>query len=208
MLNIAVMDSDVFIKQGIIAHTRSLHISLKCSSSLADLTFLLDQSTIDVVLMELFTQQDDIYDCIEFARTFSQRWPDKKLIIYTQITHKPLMMFVIRTVLYKDIVFKHDSIQRLTSSLFTGSNDNGLNSSVQIKKWKYTHQDYAALSYYEWRVLRLLGKGIAPRVVSKEYNLSVKTVSQHKTRIMSKLQCRNNFGFMCKLIEINRLTAI
>ncbi|MBS3046381.1 response regulator transcription factor [Enterobacter mori] len=207
MLNIAVMDSDFFIKQGIIAHTRAVNISLKCASSLIDLTFLLDHCAIDIVVMELFTQQDDIYDCIEFARIFSLRWPDKKLIIYTQITHKPLMMFVIRTVLYKDIVFKHDSIQRLTSCLFTRCNGSGLNSSLQIKKWKYIHQEYASLSYHEWRVLRLLGKGLAPRVVSKEYNLSVKTISQHKTRIMTKLQCRNNFGFMCKLIEINRLTA-
>lgn len=207
MLNIVVMDSDVFIKQGVLAHTKSANISLQCTSSLAELKMLLDHCPVDVVIMELFSQQDDIYDCIEFTRTFSQHWPHKKLIIYTQIVNKPLMIFIIRSVIYKDIVFKQDSIQRLTSCLFTEWNDSGFNSSVLIKEWKYTHQDYSSLSYYEWRVLRLLGKGIAPGIVSQKCDLSVKTVSQHKANIMKKLDCRNNFGFMCELIAINRMAA-
>ena len=115
MINIAMMDPDTYIKYGLLACFKSEDIRIMVSSNLSDLTVNLGGNNIDVVVMELFNHEDDVFDCIEFIRVFPQKWPESKLVIYTQVTNQEALKLLTSVTGEKVIIFKNRSIFELTS---------------------------------------------------------------------------------------------
>jgi len=89
------------------------------SSNLSDLTVNLSGNNIDVVVMELFNHEDDVFDCIEFIRVFPQKWPESKLVIYTQVTNQEALKLLTSVTGEKVIIFKNRSIFELTSCVLS-----------------------------------------------------------------------------------------
>jgi len=123
VLNIATMDSDIYIQYGLSVYFNSTGINVIETSNISELTVNLQRNVIDVVVMELFSRDDDIFDCIEFIRLFPVRWPYCKLVIYTQVKHEDSVKLLFAVTGYQDIVSKKDSVLQLASCVFsTGVN--------------------------------------------------------------------------------------
>lgn len=120
-MNIAIMDPDTYVKCGLSAYFQSDEIRIIAASNISDLTVNLNNNKIDVVVMELFNREDNVFDCIEFVRVFSQTRPDSKLVIYTQVTNQEAVKLLIAVTGQKEIVFKNRSMFELTSCVLSYS---------------------------------------------------------------------------------------
>lgn len=119
MLNIAMMDSDKYINYGLSVYFNSRVAKVLAANNINDLTHNLRSHEVDVVVMELFSRDDDIFDCIEFIRIFPQRWPKSKLVIYTQMQNEEAMKLLAAATGQKEIVFKTEEMYKLASRVFT-----------------------------------------------------------------------------------------
>jgi len=61
------------------------------------------------------------------------------------------------------------------------------------------------LSSRENEVLEMIGKGISPTEIAKALNLSIKTVSTYRTRILDKMEMNSNAEIIKYMIENNLL---
>ncbi len=61
------------------------------------------------------------------------------------------------------------------------------------------------LSSREHEVLEMIGKGISPTDIAKALNLSIKTVSTYRTRILDKMEMSSNAEVIKYMIENNLL---
>jgi DNA-binding NarL/FixJ family response regulator len=113
------MDPDAYVKFGLSAYFQSEKIRIMTASNISDLTVNLNNNKIDVVVMELFNREDNVFDCIDFVRMFPQKWPDSKLVIYTQVTNQEVVNLLISATGKKEIIFKNRSMFELTSYVFS-----------------------------------------------------------------------------------------
>jgi two-component system, NarL family, invasion response regulator UvrY len=60
---------------------------------------------------------------------------------------------------------------------------------------------HEALSNREYQVMLLIAAGKAPKVIADELSLSVKTVGTYRTRILEKLNLKNNAELMRYVLE-------
>ena len=118
MLNIAMMDADTYIKYGLSIYFKTKGIHVMAASNISDLTVNLRNNQVDVVVMELFSRDDDVFDCIEFIRVFPEQWPASKLVIYTQIANEEAVKLLIAVTGQKEIVYKTENMQELAFSVF------------------------------------------------------------------------------------------
>lgn len=119
MLNIAIMDSDTYVKKGVAHFFKSDMTRILSTSNIGDLTINLQYDDIDVVVMELFSRDDNIFDCIEFIRNFPARWPNCKLVVYTQIMNPETTKLLVSVTGQKDVVLKTNPITRLVECVFS-----------------------------------------------------------------------------------------
>ncbi len=124
MFNIAMMDPDTYIKYGLSIYFNAQDIHVVAASNISDLTVNLYHNHVDVVVMELFSRDDDVFDCIEFIRVFPQQWPTSKLVIYTQIVNEEAIKLLIAVTGQKEIFFKTGRLQELAACVFTPWKEN------------------------------------------------------------------------------------
>lgn len=55
---------------------------------------------------------------------------------------------------------------------------------------------HESLSFREFQVFRLLGSGIQPSEIARQLNISIKTVSTYRSRILEKMNFKNNTEIM------------
>jgi len=119
MYNIAMMDNDIYIKYGVSVYFNSKGITVMTASNISELTVNLQNNKVDVVVMELFSSDDDVLDCIEFIRLFPQQWPATKLLVYTQIRNEEAIKLLIAVTGKKEIIYKTESMSHLASCVFS-----------------------------------------------------------------------------------------
>ncbi|WP_217549255.1 LuxR C-terminal-related transcriptional regulator [Pantoea sp. GbtcB22] len=201
MFTMAILESDKFAVKGLTDYFCSPTIGISTFGNLSLLSTALNHGGFDVVIMELVTHDDNFYDCVDFARHFSKNHPETKLIIYTRFTDKVLMQFVAHHITKGHILFKHDSLRLLASYIFLNDNYNLFHSSSDIKVLKYIASESTLISLIEWNTLRHLAKGLPLTSISREINVSVKTISQRRKSLMTKMACKNSVSFYLKLIN-------
>lgn len=119
MQNIAIMDPDTYVKYGLCAYLKPIGINVTAVSNISDLLIALSINDIDIVVMELCSHEDDVFGCIEFARVFSQKWPNSRLIIYTQISNMEAIKLLIAVTGQKEIIFKNENLLKLTACVLS-----------------------------------------------------------------------------------------
>jgi len=198
MIHVATMDSDIYIRYGLPSYFNAAQICVFPAASLDELTLQLRENKIDMVVMELFSRDDDIFDCIEYIRLFRLRWPDCKLIIYTQIKHQDAVDLLFSVTGAQNIIAKKGSVQQLSSCLFSAVNllpdlelPDGING-------------MGSLTLREWGVIRMLNSGMTQQKIATRLCISNKTVSQHINNIEVKFGVKNRLRLLNKLIAIKR----
>jgi DNA-binding NarL/FixJ family response regulator len=160
---------------------------------------------VEVVIAELATSRDNLFNCVAFLTKICRRWPRIRLIIYTHITDPVLMNYVLRHVTHCNIVMKNDSLKQLASCVFAGDVGHSFYSSSQAKVWKYLPDDRTTLTPREFSLLEMLACGQNNNLIARNISRSNKTVSNHKQSIMKKLGCSNLAELHGILFELDML---
>lgn len=205
MFTIAVLDSDAFCSQGIAEYFHAREIRTLCCPDLAELEFILETHSVEVVVAELATHKDTLFSCIEYLTKLNLRWPHIRLIIFTHISDPVLMKYVLQYVPHRNLVMKNDSVQQLASCIFAGASGHSFHSSLQAKVWKYHQDDRKTLTPWEFRVLEMLARGNTNKLIAPIVSRSNKDISSYKLNIMKKLGCRNVVELHSKLFELDML---
>lgn len=117
MFNILIMDPDNYVKHGLSVHLKYYGVNIMATASLSDMAVSLNNHSFNIAIMELFSRDDDVMSCIEFVRLFKTRWPEVTLIIHTQITNEDAVKLLIAVTGVKNIFYKNDHINVLTSCI-------------------------------------------------------------------------------------------
>lgn len=199
MFNVTIMETDAFVCKGLTDYFGAPAIRMTVGKNLSALRTELEQGIFDVVIMELMTHDDSLHDCVEFARQFPLSYPDVKLIIYTRFTDKVIMQFIAHHISKGYVILKQDSLQLLSSCIFTNEAYSIFHSSADINVLRYLSADSTLITITEWNVMGCLMAGFPLSAISQRYNLSVRAIRQHIRSLMVKMMCKNKIYFYLKL---------
>lgn len=145
-----------------------------------------------LVVMELYSSQDTLFDGIEFVEGFHRTWPDIKLLIVTDLEQPSLLLKILKC-RGVSLISKQDKLQILEETidaLVAGQPCSSPCLQALINN-PPTRAQYA-LTDMEWRVLRLMGQGASVNEISQMININYKTVQGHKRNFMKKMDISSN----------------
>jgi len=111
------MDPDHYVKNGLFSYLKFPGVNVMVVSNLGDLTINLKNNHIHVVVMELFSRDDDVFHSIEFVRNFHVEWPEQHLIIYTQLKNENAICLLKAVTGVNDIFYKNEQMKKLANCI-------------------------------------------------------------------------------------------
>lgn len=204
MEHIVVMNDHPLIQQAL-AHyilDKELAKQITSVSDCAELTAVLNSGTVDAVIMEVYSQRDDICQGIEFARKLSERWPATGLMIYTALDHPLLLRFFADHIPGATITLYRESLRQLfVGVMHTLSGvryfSQEVNSLIERRNSQST-----GITLREWLVLIQLKQGYQIKEIGYALLKSNKTISHYKRSLMEKFGCPTTQNFYQKLSEL------
>ncbi len=196
MIRIAIADDHAIVRKGlrqILAETNDLAVTGEAASA-DELLTLLRAQPFDVVVLDLTLGSRDGIDLLKIIKS---EFPRLRVLIlsmhaedlfavralragargYIQKEGAPEeLLSAIRRIAAGRTYVSPAMAERITTDLVRGSE-------------KLPHE---RLSDREFEVLRALGSGKSVTEIANDLNLSVKTVSTHRSRILTKTGLRNN----------------
>lgn len=82
------MDSDMYVKFGIKELMRSAGADVMAASCLNNIRDITSSNNIKLVIMELYSDSDDLFDCIDFIRELKRKADAPDVIIYTRMPYE------------------------------------------------------------------------------------------------------------------------
>ncbi|MBM7344116.1 LuxR C-terminal-related transcriptional regulator [Pantoea coffeiphila] len=154
--------------------------------SFSALQLLLEIGDVDIVFTELYDSGMDIITGIEFIRNNRHHWRKVKLIILTSVEEPGLVKYL--TGMGAQCYFsKRDDITAIISGL---NQQDRIQSVVSPRLDTQTNSENAyrtPLTMAELNVAWLLARNNTVITISKQMNVSYKTIHTHKTNLMKKL---------------------
>lgn len=144
-----------------------------------------------ILIMELYNENDNLYDVLSFILTINEFWPKTPLVIFTEVTNASILT-ILATETDLSLVAKDDPLDCLFEAV-TAANTGVEYRSPGIQA--ALTQSVEPLSRSEWRILAMMITDTNPQRIARITQRSYKTVSTHKLNIMRKLGL-NQAGFM------------
>ncbi|MDW5500942.1 LuxR C-terminal-related transcriptional regulator [Pseudomonas lundensis] len=144
-----------------------------------------------ILIMELYNENDNLYDVLRFILTINDIWPKTPLVIFTEVTNASILT-ILATETDLPLVAKDDPLDCLFEAV-TAANTGVEYRSPGIQA--ALTQSVEPLSRSEWRILAMMITDTNPQRIARITQRSYKTVSTHKLNIMRKLGL-NQAGFM------------
>lgn len=202
MIKICVADNHPVVIQGIKSHFETnTHIDVvAAASNLESLINLLQEKTIDVVILDIELQGvSSIRDIKALVKDFS----DSKIILFTAVSEKMYAPTAIKAGV-KGYVEKKSTLKELENALKKVV-DGGVFYSDDVRKQidllgrgKKKERLYKKLSTREIEVLRYLNDGKKNKEIAEILNLDEKTISTYKLRLLAKLDVTNLVDLLSK----------
>lgn len=205
MIRVLIADDHVMVREGIrriLTDSGEIDVVAEAGNA-RELVQLCSTRPVDVVVMDLTMPGTSGLDAIgEIHRTR----PNLPLLVLTmhsadQYAVRALGLgasgFLNKEAAPAELL---QAIQTLRSGhrYITGQVAELLASHVDDQKRRMPHE---ALSNREFQVMRMLGKGLSVTEIGRELDLSVKTISTFRTRILRKLNFRSNADMVRYLLE-------
>ncbi|CAI1710447.1 Capsular synthesis regulator component B [Serratia ficaria] len=179
-------------------------------STPSELINLLARNSIDLLLLgySLNTQHDNgggnpltSMDGYALTKWLISKYPQLKIVIISPYKHTSLirMMLELGVAGYISMDVSEKTLERVITAV--------LNNEVYVERhlmktlFNNQEQDAADITAKESEVLRLLCKGLSLTHIAIRMNLSIKTVSAHKLRAMSKLGVNSDCQLYCLLTK-------
>lgn len=159
--------------------------------SIREIEALLKVNEQQILIMELYNENESLYDVLHFILTINDIWPKTSLIIFTGVTNASILA-ILEAETNLSLVAKEDPLDCLVEAIeVAGNGDRYCSPGIQTA----LTSSVEPLSRSEWRILAMMIAGGNPRHIASVTHRSCKTVSSHKLNIMRKLGL-NQAGFM------------
>ena len=195
MIKICVADNHPVVIQGIKSYFETnTHIDVVASAtSLENLVNLLQDKTIDIVVLDLELQGiSSIRDIKGLVKDFS----DSKIILFTAVSEKMYAPTAIKAGV-SSYVMKTTTLKELESVISkVAQGQTAISEDVKkaielLSKGKKADRLFKKLSTREVEVLRYLNDGKKNKEVAEILGLDEKTISTYKLRLLAKLNVTN-----------------
>ncbi len=217
-INILIADEHTIIRRGMTSMINSLKTS-NINTDKLDINVVGDTNEQAELLNILATQKVDLLflgyglttvktgnpvselDGIALVKWISSRYSKTKIIVLSPYNNTNLVRIVLEAGA-KGYISRNTSERTLWRAITTVMMDEvyierGLMDSL-FRRETITPQE---LSTRESEVLRLLCRGLSLTTIATRMNISIKTVSAHKLRAMSKLNVRTDCQLYCLLFQ-------
>lgn len=196
MIRVLIADDHPLVRQGLkylLSSCADIEFSGEVANG-AELIAAMRENSYDVVLLDLYMPGRN---GIELIKQMKSEYPNVPIIVLS--THKE-DMFALRTLkagasgyLCKDYAGANlvDAIRKVSSG---GCFISPAVSELMAKDLHSPIKDltpHSLLSDREYQIFMLIASGLGPSEIADKLNLSVKTVSTHKTRIKDKMKFSN-----------------
>jgi two-component system, NarL family, invasion response regulator UvrY len=197
MIRIAIADDHAIVRRGlkqIISETNDMVVSGEAGSA-EELLTLLRSATFDIVVLDLTLGLRSGIDLLKQVRS---EFPSLPVLILSMHAEG---LFAIRSLRAgaSGYVQKEEAPEELVAAIRQIASGRNYVSGAMAERLAHelSHGDAATLPHErlsdrELEVFRLLGHGNSVSDIAEALNLSVKTVSTHRSRILEKTGFRNN----------------
>jgi DNA-binding NarL/FixJ family response regulator len=197
MIRIAIADDHAIVRRGlrqIIGDTNDLTVTGEAASA-DELLTLLRTRPFDVVVLDLtFGSRDGI----DLVKTIKSEFPRLHVLILSMHSEELFAMRAIRAGA-SGYIQKEEAPEELLSAIRRIAAGRKYVSAAMAERiaqdvgqGSVERMPHERLSDREFEVFRLLGGGKSVTEIAHSLNLSVKTVSTHRTRILEKTGLRTN----------------
>lgn len=203
-----IIDDHVAVRQGLqrILSAEFENVHIACAASSSEALDLLQQRVWSVVILDLGIPGRGGIDTIA---TIKDRSPSTRVLIYTMHPEGQLGVQCMRAgadgYLTKDKPVENiiEAVRKLASgSKYVGPElGEALATAIAVQG----RSPIESLSDRERRVLLLLAEGGTPSEIAAELNLSIKTISTYRSRILDKLNLRSTADLIRFAIQNNML---
>lgn len=151
----------------------------------------LQENERQILIMELYNENESLYDVLRYILTINDIWPKTPVIIFTDVTNASILAILAKEQ-HVTMVAKSEPLECLLEAIIaTGRGEIYRSPGIQA----VLTSSIAPLSRSEWQILAMMITDANPRRIANVTHRSCKTVSSHKLNIMRKLSL-NQAGFM------------
>jgi two-component system invasion response regulator UvrY len=209
-MNVLVVDDHEIVRRGltqILEGHHGLHVAGEASTS-AEALEICRNERIDVAVVDISLPDRNGLELTKDIRTFS---PDTRILVLSMY---PEDQFAVRALRdgASGYLTKESAVEELLEAVMTIAAGRKYISEGVAEKLSdmVFHPDdlpaHQRLSDREFEVLRLIASGKTSKEIAGSLNLSVKTVSTYRTRLLEKLQLTSNaelthYAFRYKLVD-------
>ncbi|MEJ4045124.1 response regulator transcription factor [Erwinia sp. SLM-02] len=164
----------------------SNYLLLANLKSFSALQLLLEIGDVDIVFTELYDSGMDIIAGIEFIRNNRHHWKKVKLIIFTNVEEPGLVKYL-SGMGVQCYLSKRDKLTEITSAL---NQQDRIKNRISPRLGTQINSEFPCrtpLTMAELNVAWLLARNKTVITISRQMNVSYKTIHTHKTNLMKKL---------------------
>lgn len=185
-MNILSIDADNWVAQGLSALLTSQHDQVLTCVSIGDARRILTYQHVDILVVELKTEEDNIETTYDFLRLAQILYPQMRIVILTEITDAALLNFFVNTLSSITILKKSSSLVSIKRFFI-----------LPMESVAKTPMRSAAgsLSPQEFKMLKWFSQYSSQQEIAFKLRLNNKTISHYKRSIYTKLYCKNNVHF-------------
>lgn len=197
MIRVLIADDHAIVRQGlrqILADTPDLEVGGEAANGFEALQKIREGGYWDVVLLDVSMPGKNGIDTLKQIKDEQPRLPVLVLSMYPEDQYA-VRLFKAGAAGY---LTKESAPEQLVTAIrAVASGRKYINAAVAELLAGEIGRDreqppHAALSDREYEIMRLLASGMSPTDIAGQLNLSVKTVSTYRVRLLAKMQLKNN----------------
>lgn len=197
MFKLTVLDNDKWVAEGVAYYFAEKHIITCIPESVKSHDIIRIVSDSDIVISELSAYGRDVQYFSEVLMDINEKLPHTRLILLTDIKKPAILGYIHKLMPDVTILSKRSEIQTLADAVF--SHEVGM----EVTTGRNLIDQHAnALTSREFSLLRSLASGHSLVKIANELNISGKTVSHHRRKIIKKLNCRNMMELTHVLVDM------
>jgi DNA-binding NarL/FixJ family response regulator len=197
MFKLTVLDNDKWIAEGIAYYFAEKHILTCIPETIKSTDIIKVVGGSDVVISELAAYGRDVQYFLEMLIDIREKLPATRLILLTDIEAPAIIGYVNKLMPDVTILSKRSQIHVLANIVFSRDGKVDLTAEkVPISQ----HANF--LTSREFSLLRPLASGHSLVKIANVLNISGKTVSHHRRKIIKKLNCRNMMELTHVLVDM------
>lgn len=197
MIRVLIADDHAIVRHGlrqILADTPDMEVGGEAANGFEALRKIRDEGPWDVLLLDVSMPGKNGIDTLKQIKGETPRLPVLVLSMYPEDQYGVRLLKAGAA----GYLTKESAPEQLVSAIRTVSAGRkyispGVAELLAEQIGRDAEQPlHALLSDREFEIMRLLASGITPTDIADQLNLSVKTVSTYRTRLLEKMQLKNN----------------